>query len=94
MTLTAKATRQARKFIEQLQRSDAKHARQIIHRIDALCGEPKPPDSTALKGFEPYRRVDSGEYRIVYYVAGDDLRVILIGRRNDDAVYRLLRRLQ
>ena len=37
-------------------------------------------------------RVDSGEYRIVYTVTEDTLRVVLIGKRNDDEVYRRLER--
>ena len=35
-----------------------------------------------------YRRVDVGEYRIVYDLPEDMVRVLLIGKRNDDAVYK------
>jgi mRNA interferase RelE/StbE len=45
-----------------------------------------------LKGY-PYRRVDCGEYRIVYQVQDDDLQVLIIGKRNDDDVYKKLSRL-
>jgi mRNA interferase RelE/StbE len=38
-------------------------------------------------------RTDSGEYRIIYRVEEDELHVALIGKRNDDEVYRLLRRM-
>jgi len=37
--------------------------------------------------------VDCGEYRIIYYVDGEVLRVPLIGKRNDDEVYKRLQRL-
>jgi mRNA interferase RelE/StbE len=33
-----------------------------------------------------------GEYRIVYQAQEDELQVMVIGRRNDDAVYRKLAR--
>jgi mRNA-degrading endonuclease RelE of RelBE toxin-antitoxin system len=39
-----------------------------------------------------YRRADVGEYRVIYYVAGDILRVVLVGRRNDANVRHRLGR--
>jgi mRNA interferase RelE/StbE len=74
------------------QRLPAKHRRQIAMKILALADDPTPPDSAALKGHH-YRRADIGEYRIIYEVAGGELRVLLIGRRNDAAVYNQLRRM-
>jgi mRNA interferase RelE/StbE len=66
-----------------------KHQRQIAARIQALRNDPSPPDSKALKSGQPgEKRVDVGEYRILYKVEGDTLYVILIGKRNDDEVYR------
>ena len=53
--------------------------------------DPEPPDSSLI-GY-PYRRADIGEYRIVYRVEGDCLKVALIGKRNDDEVYRQLKSL-
>jgi mRNA interferase RelE/StbE len=74
------------KFIQKMQ---PKHARQVLLKIIALCRNPNPPDSIALKGSpESYRRADSGEYRIIYRVDGDSLEIHLIGKRNDDEVYR------
>ena len=49
---------------------------------------PEPHDSKELLGY-PFSRADIGEYRIVYRVEGDILRVAFIGKRNDD-VYRQL----
>jgi mRNA interferase RelE/StbE len=53
-----------------------------------------PANSKALAGYAEYYRVDSGEYRIVYYFDSDaDLvEVILVGKRNDDEVYKQLQR--
>jgi len=49
---------------------------------------------TMLYGHFPYipdHRVDIGEYRIIYNVDGNVLKVFLIGKRNDDESYRTLR---
>jgi len=42
--------------------------------------------------YAPWRRVKSGEYRIIYRIDGNDLHVDIIGKRNDDEVYRLIKR--
>jgi len=67
--------------------------RQIVSKVFALLVDPEPPDSKALSGF-PYRRTDIGEYRIICRIEGDVLRVALIGKRNDDEIYRDVQRLQ
>lgn len=71
---------------------DAKRYRQVCQRLLGLCRAPLPHDSRHLSGHPGLRRVDVGEFRIVYTVAGDTVEVILVGRRNDDEVYRELRR--
>jgi mRNA interferase RelE/StbE len=57
-----------------------KQFRQLVTQMFSLLKQPEPHDSALLAGF-PYRRVDVGEYRIVYDVQGKDLRVLLVGRR-------------
>ena len=48
-----------------------------------------PSDSKALKGSsEGFRRADTGEYRIIYRIDDECLYVAVIGKRNDDEVYR------
>ena len=54
---------------------------------------PEPHDSKELKGY-PYRRADIGEYRIVYRVEGDVLKITVVGKRNDSDVYKKLARPQ
>jgi mRNA interferase RelE/StbE len=68
----------------------AKQYRQVFNRIVALMEDPEPPDSSLLIGY-PYKRADIGEYRIVYRVEGDCLKVTLAGKRNDDEFYRQLK---
>ena len=77
-------TKQVLKFFRPL---PAKQYRQIFNKILALMEDPEPTDSSPLIGY-PYRRADIGEYRIVYRVEEDCLKVALIGKRNDDEVYR------
>lgn len=81
-------THDAQKFLRSL---DAKQFRQVVTTLFGLLLTPEPHDSAPLVG-APFRRVDIGEYRIIYHVEGDLLKVPLIGKRNDDEVYRQLRR--
>ena len=55
---------------------------------------PCPSDAKMMKGSRQHRRADVGEYRIVYQVADGILLVDLVGKRNDDEVYRRFRRKQ
>jgi mRNA interferase RelE/StbE len=72
-----------------------KIAAQLAKKVLALNIDPLPPDSKSLKGYSDLFRVDSGEYRIIYrYLPQDDLlTVLLVGKRNDDEVYKQLKRL-
>ena len=81
----------AKKFIEKL---PPKHKRQIKDRIKLLQDEPEPHDAKKLLGYEDYVRVDMGEYRIIYrYEQENDLVIIvLVGKRDDDQIYRLAKR--
>nr|WP_281416285.1 type II toxin-antitoxin system RelE/ParE family toxin [Deinococcus aestuarii] len=94
-------TRAAEKDLRDI--GNRKHLGQIARQLDALSVNPRPQDARPIQG-EAYRvngwnffRVDVGEYRIVYDLdeSGQVLiiaTVTVIGRRNDDAVYRLLGR--
>ena len=77
----------AKKFIETVSR---KHAQQLIAKIELLAERPMPPKSKLLEGYAPLRRLRSGDYRIVYFVDGNVLKVPLIDKRGDDKVYRHL----
>jgi len=79
-------------FLKDLQ---PKIAAQIAKKTLSLNIEPLPNESKKLKGYNDFYRVDCGEYRIVYrYQPDKDLvEVILVGKRNDDEVYKKLERL-
>ena len=55
-----------------------------------LMADPRPADAAKLKGYDCYR-VTVGEYRIVFDIVDSVVRVLVIGKRNDDEVYRRLR---
>lgn len=73
--------------IKSLQKLPPKIFRQIIFKVLALQQTPLPQD---CKPIGPAYRVDSGEYRILYFVdhKKELLQIVLIAKRNDDEVYR------
>ena len=76
------------KFLDRL---DAKQFRQVVRRILALATDPTPNDSIHMEGSD-YRRTDQGEYRIVYSFDDETVFIAVIGKRNDDEVYRKMDR--
>lgn len=90
MALRLKISRQAGRFIKTL---PPKQYKQVVSTMLALLNNPEPHDSKLLKGSKDRnRRVDIGEYRAVYRVEDEDLLVIVVGKRNDDEVYKILDR--
>ena len=65
---------------------------QVAKKIFSLQANPRPQDSSALKGYAGGYRVDQGEYRILYTIdnAQKMVNVFRVGKRNDDEVYRNL----
>lgn len=88
-------SRQAQKFLTDLRQANPKHARQLGYKLQALLENPNPPDARPLRG-EPagYLRADSGEYRLIYRVEDDALKLALVGKRNDSEIYRQFERLR
>lgn len=67
----------------------AKQYKQVASAIFKLLRDPTPHDSLLLQGAKHGdRRVDTGEHRIVYVVNEETIEVLVIGKRNDDEVYR------
>lgn len=81
-------SRDAYKFLVDL---DAKQYKQVANKMLALMVDATPADANSLKGYD-YRRVDSGEYRVVYKFDAETIYVVLIGKRNGDEVYEKLKR--
>ena len=69
-----------------------KQFKQIFTAIMDLLKNPRPHDSSKLKGYPDLYRKDVGEYRIIYKFDDETVYVLLIGKRNDDDVYKRLAR--
>jgi mRNA interferase RelE/StbE len=83
-------SKKAAKFLAHL---DGKQKRQILSTLDRLAEIPRPHDSSQLKDITPpMYRVDMGEFRIAYEFDDVIITVHLIDKRNDDAIYRKLKR--
>jgi mRNA interferase RelE/StbE len=80
----------AQEFLEAV---SAKHKRQISAKIFTLADNPLPPRSKQLEGYAPLRRLAVGDYRVIYFIDGNVLKIPLIDKRGDDKVYRRLKRL-
>ena len=80
------------KFIKTL---PPKQQRQIKGSLLALKENPLPHDSKKLVGYEYYRRTDAREYRIIYQYNEEQAMVVvvLVGKRNDGEVYKIVKRL-
>jgi len=84
-------TKSAGKFIKKL---PPKQYRQVVGTILALRENPTPTDSKQLIGYPEYQRVDIGEYRIIYRSDKDAVYIAIVGKRNDDEVYRRFKQTQ
>lgn len=81
-------SKQSIKFISNLPH---KQRQQISKALISLQNNPMPQDAKKLHGYN-YYRIDCGEYRVVYIATDVSIDVFLIGKRNDDGVYRKLQR--
>jgi mRNA interferase RelE/StbE len=82
-------TRRAHKFLANLQ---SKQFKQVTGRILSLSRDPYPQDCKHLSGHPGFRRIDVGEFRVCYEASDGVVRIAVVGKRNDDAVYRELNR--
>jgi mRNA interferase RelE/StbE len=75
----------------EITRLQPKVQRQVLGTMDRLIATlgsgGRPQDMSRLRGSEAYR-IDSGEYRIVFFVAFDDRRVDIVRVRHRRDVYR------
>ena len=83
-------TKSAGKFIKKL---PPKQYRQVVSALLALRENPIPNDSRQLSGYAEYHRVDMGEYRIIYRFDDDTVYIAVVGKRNDDDVYKRFKQL-
>lgn len=79
-------------LLKELSDFPPKHFKQVVSKILMLTQDAFPPDSKLLIGYDNLWRVDSGEYRIIYTASDSQVTILLVGKRNDDEVYRHLER--
>lgn len=72
---------------KELRRLSAQAQDQIRPIIDALAIQPRPSGVVKLEGGEFYR-VRSGDYRIIYQIDDDVLRVLIVTVGNRREVYK------
>lgn len=84
-----------KRVIRFIENTPKKHQLQIKRYILNLQENPTPHDSKILINYEPYRRGDCGEYRIVFRVDEENktVYVILVGKRNGSELYQHLKRI-
>ncbi len=82
-------SKQAAEFLRELA---PKQSRQIAEKLNQLAVDPSALPSEALRGYAPMRRLKSGEFRIIFALEGDVVQVRLIGKRNDNEIYKALER--
>jgi mRNA interferase RelE/StbE len=65
-----------------------KERQRLVHRIQALADDPRPPGAERLSGTRDKYRVRQGDYRILYEIEDEILvvEIVKIGHRKD--VYR------
>lgn len=73
---------------------DAKQYRQVVSAILGLLTNPEPHDSQLMRGASRgERRLDVGEYRVIYAIAGETVEILVVGKRNGDEVYKIWERM-
>ena len=87
MSYRIEIKRSAAKALKKIPKANRKR---IVEKIDSLAESPPNPDTTKMKGDNPFHKVRVGDYRIVYEIQEDVLviLVIKIGHRKD--IYRNL----
>lgn len=77
------------KFIKKL---PPKQQNQLLMKIIELINNPTNHGGEKLIGYNNYYRQDIGEYRICYTFISGILSIDLCDKRNDDNVYKQLKR--
>jgi len=81
----------AEKFLDDL---EPKQFKQVASRVMSLGRDCRPSDMRHMRGHPGYFRITVGEYRVIYKAIDGMVHVVVVGRRNDDAVYRSFDRLK
>jgi mRNA interferase RelE/StbE len=79
--------------LKELAELPPKQYRQVVGAILDLMNDSRPHYAKPLAG-SPYLRLAVGEFRVIYRDGEETVHVVLVGKRNDGDVYRMLQRKQ
>ena len=79
--------RSAAKALKKIPKPDQKR---ISMAIDNLAENLPSPDTTKMKGNNPFHRIRVGDYRIVYEIQDDILLILIIKIAHRKDIYRSL----
>ncbi len=87
MSYRIEVNRSAAKALKKIPKDDRNR---IIEKIESLAENLPNPDTTKMKGNNPFHKVRSGDYRIIYEIQENVfvILIIKIGHRKD--IYRNL----
>ncbi len=87
MTYRIEVKRSAAKALQKIPKTDQKR---IAEKIDSLAENLPNPDTTKMKGNNPFHKIRVGDYRIIYEIQEEVLIILIvkIGHRKD--VYKNL----
>ncbi|WP_027371063.1 type II toxin-antitoxin system RelE family toxin [Desulfovermiculus halophilus] len=87
MNYRIEVKRSAAKALKKIPKADQKR---IADKIDSLAEDLPNPDTTKMKGNNPFHRIRVGDYRIIYEIQEEILLILVvkIGHRKD--IYRNL----
>ena len=80
------------RVVKEMRRYPSKIYKQVMRKVIGLQFNPRPHDSEKKgKGYT----VDTGEYRVFYVIDYQEqlVRVLVVGSRNNDAIYKQVKRL-
>jgi len=79
--------RSAAKALKKIPKSDQKR---ISEKIDTLAEKPPNPDTTKMKGNNPFHKVRIGNYRIIYEIRNNLLAIMVVKIGHRKNIYRNL----
>lgn len=86
--LNINLSKQAEKFLNQLNKKDKESAKDITKKILALALDQKPSSSKALVGSSDFRRIRIAKFRVIYRFDKKTIYITYIEKR--DKVYKNL----
>lgn len=87
MRYSIEVKRSATKVLKKIPKVDQKR---IIKKIDSLATQLPNPNTTKMKGNNPFHKIRVGDYRVIYEIQDDILLILIlkIGHRKD--IYKKL----